>query len=241
MGICNKNKISVTVLPVRHRRNGLYGVITHTLKRGVLRIPLPLDFSKGILRIVQVLLIACLSEILANKCRFQIIPCITSTKRINFAIIFEIMADTSTEKNIITNRKAQHDYFIHYSYEAGIVLVGTEVKSLRQGRAALVDSYAIIQQGEVWLLNANINAYDQGSYNNHDPIRKRKLLLNKSEIRKISRATLEKGYTLIPLRLYFKEGKVKVELGVASGKKKYDKREDIAKRDLQRETLRKFK
>ena len=178
---------------------------------------------------------------LANKCRFQIIPCITSTKRINFAIIFEIMADTSTEKNIITNRKAQHDYFIHYSYEAGIVLVGTEVKSLRLGKAAVVDSYAIIQQGEVWLLNFNINVYDQGSYNNHDPIRKRKLLLNKSEIKKISRATLEKGYTLIPLRLYFKEGKVKVELGVASGKKKYDKREDIAKRDLQRETLRKFR
>ncbi|MEW6652511.1 MAG: SsrA-binding protein SmpB [Bacteroidota bacterium] len=151
------------------------------------------------------------------------------------------MKDTSPEKNITTNRKAQHDYFIHYTYEAGIVLVGTEVKSLRQGKAALVDSYAVIQQGEVWLLNANINVYDQGSYNNHDPLRKRKLLLNKSEIRKLTRAALEKGYTLIPLRLYFKDGKAKVELGVASGKKKYDKREDIAKRDLQRETLRKFK
>jgi len=171
----------------------------------------------------------------------MIFPCITLTKRINFAIIFENMAETSTEKNILTNRKAQHDYFIHYTYEAGIVLVGTEVKSLRQGKAAVVDSYAIIQQGEVWLLNFNINVYDQGSYNNHDPLRNRKLLLNKSEIKKLSRATQEKGYTLIPLRLYFKDGIVKVELGVASGKKKYDKREDIAKRDLQRETQRKFK
>lgn len=151
------------------------------------------------------------------------------------------MTELSTEKNITKNRKAQHEYFIHQTYEAGIVLVGTEVKSLRQGKAALVDSYAVVQNGEVWLLNANINLYDQGSYNNHDPVRKRKLLLNKNEIRKLSRAVSEKGMTLIPLRLYFKDGKVKVELGVASGKKKYDKREDIAKRDMQRETLRKFK
>lgn len=168
-------------------------------------------------------------------------PCITFAKRINFAIIFETMVENSTQKNIVTNRKAQHDYFIHQSYEAGIVLVGTEVKSLRQSKAALVDSYATVRNGEVWLLNANINVYDHGSYNNHDPLRERKLLLNKNEIRKLTRAIAEKGYTLIPLRMYFKEGKAKVELGVASGKKKYDKREDIAKRDMQRETLRKFK
>lgn len=145
------------------------------------------------------------------------------------------------EKNIVTNRKALHDYFIHQTYEAGIVLVGTEVKSLRQNKAALVDSYATIRNGEVWLINANINVYDQGSYNNHDPLRDRKLLLNKNEIRKLSRAVSEKGYTLIPLRMYFKNGKAKVELAIASGKKKYDKREDIAKRDMQREQLRKFK
>jgi len=150
------------------------------------------------------------------------------------------MIDNS-EKNIVTNRKALHDYFIHQTYEAGIVLVGTEVKSLRQNKAALVDSYATIRNGEVWLIIANINVYDQGSYNNHDPLRDRKLLLNKNEIRKLSRAVSEKGYTLIPLRMYFKNGKAKVELAIASGKKKYDKREDIAKRDMQREQLRKFK
>jgi len=150
------------------------------------------------------------------------------------------MIDNS-EKNIVTNRKALHDYFIHQTYEAGIVLVGTEVKSLRQNKAALVDSYATIRNGEVWLINANINVYDQGSYNNHDPLRDRKLLLNKNEIRKLSRAVSEKGYTLIPLRMYFKNGKAKVELAIASGKKKYDKREDIAKRDMQIEQLRKFK
>lgn len=150
------------------------------------------------------------------------------------------MIDNS-EKNIVTNRKALHDYFIHQTYEAGIVLVGTEVKSLRQNKASLVDSYATIRNGEVWLINANINVYDQGSYNNHDPLRDRKLLLNKNEIRKLSRAVSEKGYTLIPLRMYFKNGKAKVELAIASGKKKYDKREHIAKRDMQREQLRKFK
>ncbi|MDF1612511.1 MAG: SsrA-binding protein SmpB [Stygiobacter sp.] len=147
----------------------------------------------------------------------------------------------NTEKNIVTNRKAQHEYFIHQTFEAGIVLVGTEVKSLRQNKVSLVDSYAIVKNGEVWLVNSNINVYEQGSYNNHNPLRERKLLLNKSEIRKLTKAVSEKGYTLIPLRMYFKNGKVKVELAVASGKKKYDKREDIAKRDMQREQLRKYK
>ncbi|MCX7876246.1 MAG: SsrA-binding protein SmpB [Melioribacteraceae bacterium] len=146
-----------------------------------------------------------------------------------------------TEKNIVTNRKAQHEYFVHQKFEAGIVLVGTEVKSLRQNKVTLVDSYAVVKNGEVWLLNCNINLYDQGSYNNHNPLRERKLLLNKNEIRKLSKAVSEKGYTLIPLRMYFKNGKVKVELAIVSGKKKYDKREDIAKRDMQREQLRKYK
>jgi len=120
-------------------------------------------------------------------------------------------------------------------------LVGTEVKALRQNKANLVDSYATLTNGEVWLHNANISVYEQGSINNHDPVRKRKLLLNKSEIRKLNKAVTEKGNTLIPLRLYFKDGLVKVELAVATGKRQYDKREDIAKRDLIREMQRKFK
>lgn len=151
------------------------------------------------------------------------------------------MSESTEEKNITVNRKAQHDYFILNKYEAGIILVGTEVKALRQNRANLVDSYAVLINDEIWLLNANISVYDQGSYNNHDPLRKRKLLLNKSEIRKLKKAVSEKGNTLIPLRLYFKSGKVKVELAVASGKKQYDKREDIAKRDLKRELQRRIK
>ncbi len=145
------------------------------------------------------------------------------------------------EKNITLNRKAQHEYFLHQRYEAGIALVGTEVKALRQNKANLVDSYAMIINGEVWLLNSNISVYDHGSINNHDPLRKRKLLLKKSEIRKLNKAVSEKGNALIPLRLYFKNGKVKVELAIASGKKKYDKRQDIAKRDLNREIQRKIK
>lgn len=151
------------------------------------------------------------------------------------------MTESSTEKNITVNRKAKHEYFILQTYEAGIVLVGTEVKALRQNKANLVDSFATITNGEVWLLNANISTYDQGSINNHDPVRKRKLLLNKNEIRKLNKAITEKGNTLIPLRLYFKKGLVKIELAVATGKKQYDKREEIAKKDLKREMQRKFK
>jgi SsrA-binding protein len=151
------------------------------------------------------------------------------------------MAEQSEEKNITVNRKAQHDYFIKERLEAGIVLVGTEVKALRQNKASLVDSYAVVKDNEVWLMNANISHYDQGSYNNHDPLRKRKLLLKKSEIRKLKKAVSEKGNTLVPLRLYFKNGKVKVELAVATGKRKYDKREDIAKREAKRELERKLK
>jgi SsrA-binding protein len=147
----------------------------------------------------------------------------------------------STEKNITVNRRAQHEYFILQSYEAGIVLVGTEVKALRQNKGNLVDSYATITNGEVWLYNTNISTYDQGSINNHDPIRKRKLLLKKTEIKRLNKAVTEKGNTLIPLRMYFKNGLVKIELAIASGKKQYDKREAIAKRDMNREMLRKFK
>ena len=145
------------------------------------------------------------------------------------------------EKNITVNRKARHDYFIVSSYEAGIALVGTEVKSLRQNKANLVDSYAKVIDGEVWLIGAHINPYDQGNIYNHEPTRKRKLLLNKNEIRKLTKLASEKGNTLVALRLYFKNGKVKVELGVAKGKKSYDKREDIAKKDAMRNIERKVK
>jgi SsrA-binding protein len=151
------------------------------------------------------------------------------------------MEKEDKEKNITVNRKARHEYTILQTIEAGIVLVGTEVKSLRQGKANLVDGYAKIENGELWLVNANISEYTQGNINNHDPRRERKLLLNKSEIRKLIGKTREKGLTLIPLRLYFKNGKVKVELALAKGKKVYDKRRDIAKKDFQREQERRIK
>lgn len=151
------------------------------------------------------------------------------------------MPEQDSEKNITVNRKARHEYTIIQTYEAGIVLVGTEVKSLRQGKANLVDSYGKLKNGEVWLIGAHINEYTQGNINNHDPIRDRKLLLNKSEIRKLTGGTTEKGLTLIPLRLYFKNGKVKVELALAKGKKVYDKRRNIAKKDFEREQQRKIK
>jgi SsrA-binding protein len=151
------------------------------------------------------------------------------------------MQQHDSEKNITVNRKATHEYSILLTIEAGIVLVGTEVKSLRQGKANLVDGYAKIENGEVWLVNAHISEYTQGNINNHDPRRDRKLLLNKNEIRKLIGKTREKGLTLIPLRLYFKNGKVKVELALAKGKKVYDKRRDIAKKDFQREQERRIK
>lgn len=145
------------------------------------------------------------------------------------------------EKNITVNRKARHEYEIIQTYEAGIVLTGTEVKSLRAGKANLVDSYASLRNGELWLLSAHISEYFQGNINNHEPARDRKLLLNKNEIRKLIGKVNEKGLTLVPLRLYFKNGKVKVELALAKGKKVYDKRESIAKRDRQRDQQREFR
>jgi SsrA-binding protein len=151
------------------------------------------------------------------------------------------MKEQSEEKNIIVNRKARHEYSIIQTWEAGIVLVGTEVKSLRQGKANLVDGYAKIDKAEAWLMNLHISEYIQGNINNHEPKRQRKLLLNKSEIKKLTDKLKDKGLTLIPLRLYFKKGKVKVELALAKGKKAYDKRKDIAKRDFQRDQERKIK
>jgi len=139
------------------------------------------------------------------------------------------------EKNIATNKKAYYEYIILEKYEAGIALTGTEVKSLRGGKANLQDSYAKIENGEAWLFNCHISPYEKGSYNNQDPKRKRKLLLNKSEIRKLIGATQQKGLTLIPVRMYFKRGYAKVELALAKGKHSYDKRESIKERMQKRE------
>jgi SsrA-binding protein len=147
-------------------------------------------------------------------------------------------ADKTEEKNIAENRKARHDYFIEESYEAGLALQGTEVKSCRLGRVNLRDGYALIQQGEIFLENVHISPYEQGNRFNHEPLRKRRLLMHKGEILRLFGQMREKGYTLVPLRLYFKKGRVKVELGLAKGKKSYDKRDDIAARDVEREMAR---
>ena len=137
-------------------------------------------------------------------------------------------------KIITSNRRARRNYHITEAMEAGLVLQGTEVKALRQGRANLQDAYCKVENDEVFLLGAHISPYSHGNLNNHDPLRPRKLLLHKREIAKLKKATEQKGFTTIPLKLYFKKGKVKVEIGLARGKKLYDKRADIAERDTQR-------
>ena len=139
------------------------------------------------------------------------------------------------EKLICNNKKAYHDYSIEEKFEAGMVLKGTEVKSLRNGKANLNDSFALIRNGEAFLHNLHISPYDFGNRENHDPDRLRKLLLHKKEIGKLFGKIREQGYSFIPLRLYFKNGMVKVELGLAKGKKLYDKREDLKKKDHKRE------
>jgi len=136
------------------------------------------------------------------------------------------------------NRKARHDYFIHETFEAGIELKGTEVKSLRVGKANLKDSYGVIKDGEIFIEHLHISVYEQGNIFNHDPLRRRKLLMHKKEITKLFSKTREKGFTLIPLKIYFKKGRAKMELALASGKHNYDKRaalaEKSAKRDIDR-------
>jgi SsrA-binding protein len=142
------------------------------------------------------------------------------------------------QKVIATNRKARHDYTILDTYEAGVALVGTEVKSLRLGRASLVDAFATVDDGEVWLRGLHIPEYVQGTWTNHEPRRTRKLLLHKQEILRLIGKTKESGLSLVPLAMYFKDGKVKVELALARGKREYDKRQTLAKRDAQREISR---
>lgn len=148
--------------------------------------------------------------------------------------------DTST-KLIANNKKAYHDYFIEDTYEAGISLAGTEVKSLRMGQCSIKESFIGIENGEVYIYRMHINPYEKGNIFNKDPLRTRKLLLHKYEINKLLGKIKEKGYTLVPLKVYFKNSLVKVEVGLARGKKLYDKRESIAKKDIQREMARDFK
>ena len=145
-------------------------------------------------------------------------------------------------KLVANNKKAYHDYFIEETYEAGIVLTGTEIKSVRQGKVSIKESYAKIEKGELILYGMNISPYEQGNRYNVDPLRPRKLLLHKQEIRKLIGYTTMKGLTLVPLRMYInEEGRAKVEVAAARGKKNYDKREDIAKRDAKRDMDRKMK
>jgi SsrA-binding protein len=145
-------------------------------------------------------------------------------------------AKDDSESLIADNRKAFYDYHILETFEAGIALLGTEVKGIREGRANLRDSFARLERGEVWLFNVHINPYSHRGYADHDPTRKRRLLLHKHEIRKLIGKTVEKGLTLVPTRLYFKNGKVKVAIALAKGKQAHDKRETLKKREADRET-----
>ncbi len=140
------------------------------------------------------------------------------------------------QANIAENRKAYHDYHLLETFEAGIVLLGTEVKAIREGRVNLRDSFARLDESEAYLYNVNISPYSHRGYAAHEPLRRRKLLLHRDEIRKLVGKTVEKGMTLVPVRMYFKNGRVKVAIALAKGKKEYDKRETIKRRDTDRET-----
>ncbi|WP_026494750.1 SsrA-binding protein SmpB [Butyrivibrio sp. WCD3002] len=150
------------------------------------------------------------------------------------------MAEDSI-KLIANNKKAFHEYFIEEKYEAGISLAGTEVKSLRQGKCSIKEAWVSIDKGEAYICGMNISPYEKGNIFNKDPLRVRKLLLHKTEIRKLDQASQAQGYTLVPLEVYFKKGKVKVQIGLAKGKKLYDKRDVAAKKDQQREAMRDYK
>ena len=146
-----------------------------------------------------------------------------------------------TQKLIANNKKAYHDYFIDETYEAGVALHGTEVKSMRMGKCSIKESFIRIENGEVYVYGMHVSPYEKGNIFNKDPLRVKKLLMHKYEINKLAGKIAEKGYTLVPLQVYFKDGKAKVEVGLARGKKLYDKRQDIAKKDQRREAEREFK
>ena len=151
------------------------------------------------------------------------------------------MAVKKDRKLIANNKKAYHDYFIEEKYEAGIALAGTEVKSLRMGRCSIKEAFITVKDGEMFIEHMHISPYEKGNIFNKDPLRTRKLLLHKREILKIAGQAAQKGYTIMPLQVYFMEGKVKLEIGLARGKKLYDKRADIAKKDMRREAEREMK
>lgn len=144
-------------------------------------------------------------------------------------------------KLVANNRKAYHDYFIDETYEAGIALHGTEVKSMRMGKCSIKESFIRIENGEMFVYGMHVSPYEKGNIFNKDPLRVKKLLMHRQEIGRLAGKTAEKGYTLVPLQVYFRDGMAKVEIGLARGKKLYDKREDIAKKDARRETEREFK
>jgi SsrA-binding protein len=148
------------------------------------------------------------------------------------------VAKEKGQKVIARNRKAHHDYLIEDTFEAGMVLSGTEVKSLRAGRASLVDGYATVQDGEIWLEGVHIAEYTEGTWNNHAPRRRRKLLLNRQEIAKLVQKTRESGHTIVPLSMYFKDGYAKVEIALAKGKREYDKRQTLRAKQDEREAQR---
>lgn len=147
----------------------------------------------------------------------------------------------AAEKTVCENRKARHDYFIHETYEAGIELFGTEVKSLRAGRANLKDAYGAVKKGELFIEGMHISPYEQGNIFNRDPLRPKKLLMHKSEIMKLFGKTREKGFTLVPLRVYFKRGRAKMEIALASGKHTFDKRRTLADKEMKRDVERAMK
>ena len=149
--------------------------------------------------------------------------------------------EKGTFKLVANNKKAYHDYFIEEKYEAGLALHGTEVKSLRLGKCSIKEAFIKIEQGEVFVYGMHVSPYEKGNIFNKDPLRVKKLLLHRQEIRRMSGRIAEKGYTLVPLQVYFKNGLAKVEIGLAKGKKLYDKRQDIAKKDQRRESEREFK
>lgn len=151
------------------------------------------------------------------------------------------MAKNEAMKLVANNKKAYHDYFIEEKYECGIALHGTEVKSLRMGKCSIKEAFIRIENGEVFVYGMHVSPYEKGNIFNKDPLRVKKLLLHKQEINKLLGKIKEKGYTLVPLQVYFSNGRAKVEIGLARGKKLYDKREDIAKKDARRETEREFK
>ena len=145
------------------------------------------------------------------------------------------------QKLIANNKKAYHDYFVEESYEAGVALHGTEVKSMRMGKCSIKEAFIRLERGEIFVYGMHVSPYEKGNLFNKDPLRVKKLLMHKQEIGRLAGKVAEKGYTLVPLQVYFKNGRVKVEVGLCRGKKLYDKRQDIARKDMRRETEREFK